>query len=163
MELERGSSNLEIDTGNGDDAVFVRIDAVFARGLDVRTGNGDDSVVVDFSNSRFADLFEIDTGNGSDFVGLNFGSESFPRMQILSIVSTGRGEDVVELDGQFLSYTPTLFISLGSGDDSLIGDSDPSYNPARIRADGGTGFDSILNQGYFALSSLLPDFERFVD
>jgi Ca2+-binding RTX toxin-like protein len=79
-------------------------------------------------------------------------------------VTTGAGDDIVQIRGRLGGNTP-IFIFLDSGNDTLIGD--PELAPAsfNIVAFGGKGTDMVINASYFttAFNSELLEFETLDD
>lgn len=158
------ASAKSISTGNGNDSVLI-VAPFSAPGVRINTGNGDDSVLLDYSQSLVVSNINIDTGRGDDFVDIRFReSGSFSFATGVSLVSTGAGDDTVQLSNRLGGNSP-LIIYLDSGDDTLIGDPDLTPTSLNILAFGGKGTDTVINASYFttAFNSELYEFELLDD
>jgi hypothetical protein len=158
------ASGKSISTGNGSDVVQI-VAPFFAPGVRIDTGNGDDSVLLDYSQSLSISNINIDTGRGDDFVDLSLReSGSISSATGGSVVSTGSGDDIVQLRGR-LGGDNRIVIFLDSGDDTLIGDPELTPTSFKITVFGGTGTDTVINASYFttAFNSELLELETLAD
>jgi hypothetical protein len=183
-------SALNIDTGNGDDSVTQHVEGAFEfMRTDINTGLGDDAVevIANRINSLFVDTaagndrvvlsaaanspvqwfsFNLDTGLGNDYVLIQTNADDPSAAELLFHfdVDTGWGDDVVRFDGTFLVDVGADFhVSLGGGNDTLIGDSSRAAfqlaNAFAFIADGGDGgHDAVLNSAFFS-NALVPFFD----
>jgi hypothetical protein len=147
-----GGAVLDIDTGKGNDAVEVSstarpngsasLDWMY---LSIQTGNGDDQVQLDDLQAPLG----VFTGHGADRVLLREcdGHISDPIFSD-AFIDTGFGDDRVDMVGS--NNYVTMLVYLGAGDDVLAGDPEAILAlDTFLAADGGNGFDRLLNADYF--------------
>lgn len=149
-----------IDAGAGDDSVTVFVKG-WVGSLGIVTAVGNDSVTIDLAPASvlFPGL-HVNTGVGDDSVLFRANSDGgLPELWGAFFgIETEQGNDVVRFEGLFarLGGVP-LFVYLGAGDDTLIGDSDSSHSSFVVEALGGSGHDIVLNAAYFP-GAVYPDF-----
>ena len=137
-----------IDTGNGDDALKLSLSAV-APFVRVDTGLGNDDVSIDLTNTFVLHGFSVMTGLGDDWVVLRSDSNPFLYSSRFSTIETEQGDDVMQFVGRF-TFVYLLYVSLGKGDDTVIGDDVPDPPGARrVEVIGGDGVDAAVNADYF--------------
>jgi hypothetical protein len=148
-----------IDSGTGNDSVTVLVRGVVGR-IIIATGVGSDSVTLDLAASSLVpDSLSIHTGAGADTVLLRADSDGVPPTVFgAPVIFTEQGNDVVQFEGEFFVFASDLYVDLGEGDDTLIGDSEPALDPGSIEVQGGLGHDTVLNASYF-FQSMLHSFE----
>ena len=146
-------SVIAIDSGAGDDDVFVQTRDVADLQLDVLTGAGDDTVVIDPAQSIVfvatgegdADI-DLDLGDGDDMAEISIDGY----FNVLLGVRAGTGDDEVGIK-KFGSKQLILqgegtysgqHVDLGSGNDRLVATSQDVIHDATI-VDAGDGNDTV--------------------
>lgn len=158
-------SPVRIDAGHGPDDVNVVVRG-WVNVLSINTDLGDDRVTLDLEDGCRLSTLQVDTGQGDDYLLMN-GSTGIDLPWIIgsgtSWIETSQGDDVVQFSGRFanVGYSP-LFIELGAGDDTLIGDSQFILPYGDLVCSGGSGHDTVLNADYFSIYFLLS-FELIED
>ena len=148
-------SDLDIDTGSGDDTLGVYNSEV-ARDLEIKTDSGDDLVIVSFTevgddldintghhddevdvySSKVGDNLHIKTEGGSDDVAVQHSESEDLR------IWTGGNNDVAYLWNT--DVADDLFASMGSGDDRLTVNQSTAGDP---EFQGGSGYDKLYGTG----------------
>lgn len=152
--------SIGIDTGNGNDLVSVYVRGVLGN-LAINTGSGNDEVILEMAPVSLLDAgLRIDTGVGNDDVLVRSDSDGgLPELVGNSWIRTEQGDDLVRFEGAIgIGPWGVLWVDLGSGDDTLIGDSDEQLYG--LTAWGGDGHDTVLNASFF---EQLMFFEMFID
>lgn len=150
---------ISLDTGNGDDQVYLRVGTA----ANVDTGNGNDTLNLEIEDAQgYGSDFRLDTGRGDDQVRVTIANNSQASTNISSFyLDAGNGDDIVEFHGWVLPDYYAV-VTLGAGDDLLIGDADASVPYRKLAVSGGSGHDTVVSADYFGYFYLF-EFEKFVD
>ncbi len=128
-------SRLNIETGSGNDSVFV--DQLFAGIGEIESGPGND--VVEVLNAK-ATILEIETENGDDIVRIG-NPTVVSNVSVLKLkIETGSGNDQVQVQNSNFNAT-SLKIELGSGDDKAV--VSKLSGSAALGVSGGFGTDAV--------------------
>ena len=90
----------------------------------------------------------MDTGAGDDDVLFRANSDGgLPELDF-GFIETKGGNDLVRFEGTF-GAVGGLSVSLGNGDDTLVGAAGEDRPLGNVSANGGRGHDTVLNTSYF--------------
>lgn len=147
-----------IDTGHGNDSVSVSVRGVVGV-LWLDTGTGNDSVTLDLAPATFILSLQLNTGLGDDSLLFRSSSDGgSPTLgHVLNFIEMDQGKDVAQFEGEFGAEN-RLFLSLGAGDDTLMGDAESSLFGHQVQIFAGHGHDAVFNASYFG-DAFADDFE----
>ena len=134
-----GAGNTTLTMGNNQPTTI-------ARGLVIQDGSGSSTVAL--QNLTVGSLNYTDIGGGVDILDLGGTPAGTLQVNGVTRIDTGAGSDIVRTGGAGGSaiYNDSVFISLGSGDDSLtIGANAncPAFSSNKFQFDGGAGLDTF--------------------
>ena len=151
---------LKVLTGGGDDVVRIAQKLTLNAGLTIVTGDGEDDIDILTGRGSSEDEDEvvanvikgkltIDTGDDSDVVKLNDDSGTELAVNGAAAITTGRGNDAVDLSHEAVSFTAGLTIDTGataaasSGADAVYLFGDKLQVTGVLKIDTGAGLDDV--------------------
>ncbi|MEZ6055716.1 MAG: LEPR-XLL domain-containing protein [Planctomycetaceae bacterium] len=151
-----GVTNIKIVSRGGNDAIGVA-DLNITGNLTINTGGGDDCVFLQGglqgSPAEVGGTVNIKTGGGNDYLRI----ESYNIAGNLT-VATGAGDEIVHL--QDVVTTEKMGVNLGGGNDYLISNFTVDFGVGSTVLGGG-GTDQILTNG--GVEAISSQFELFPD
>ena len=158
------TDDLDINMNNGDDYVFVSGKSkaspmVLPDDLRVSGGRGGDGLHIEFVRNRDRDdRMTVDMGDGDDWANLRYvASRDFTKVYM----GSGRDRVTIEQESGFANTsTDSIFVSLGTGDDTMR--ISGSFWVKTITMDGESGTDTIYTDRNLSSWFRYSRFERVV-